>query len=410
MIPLKTDAPIYHWPWMTVALIVANIGVAAYTGLGFRDGGEIGLQLAFGEGLRPWEWVTSNFVHYDPMHLVGNMIFLWGFGLVVEGKLGWWRYLIIYLSIGAIECAITQTIALGYSGPAGGAAGASAIIYGLLAICVVWAPKNEVTVLVLLPTFRLFAVFIFEISILTFCGLYIAMEAVFLVLTGFELSGILSHVIGAALGAVVGVVMLKNNWVDCENWDLFAVWNNTHGNPKEFDSYRYRDYGNETSWSSSDRDKDASPTADPKSERRRTKAEAPLRRLRRFLDSGNAVAAVGELDKLIASNPSFRLGADDLYLLADGIYREKHWEDARPLLTEYLQRFAATDRTKTLKVRLKLARLLVDHSDRPDLARKALRPIRRDDLSVSQQKAFDQLRARVRDKLEHSAEGGGSLG
>ena len=42
------------------------------------------------------------------------MVFLWGFGLVVEGKLGWWRFLLIYLAIGVTQCAFEQTIMLGY--------------------------------------------------------------------------------------------------------------------------------------------------------------------------------------------------------------------------------------------------------------------------------------------------------
>ncbi|MEZ6069509.1 MAG: hypothetical protein R3C10_04370 [Pirellulales bacterium] len=32
------------------------------------------------------------------------------------------------------------------------------------------------------------------------------------------------HLPGALLGAFVGVFMLKRGLVDCENWDIFAVW------------------------------------------------------------------------------------------------------------------------------------------------------------------------------------------
>jgi len=30
------------------------------------------------------------------------MFFLWAFGIVVEGKLGWWKFLCVYLSIGIL--------------------------------------------------------------------------------------------------------------------------------------------------------------------------------------------------------------------------------------------------------------------------------------------------------------------
>ncbi len=58
--------------------------------------------LTHGEGLHPVQWVTNNFLHGRIFHLVGNMIFLWGFGLVVEGKLGWWRFLLVYMGIGIL--------------------------------------------------------------------------------------------------------------------------------------------------------------------------------------------------------------------------------------------------------------------------------------------------------------------
>jgi len=36
MIPLGTDAPIYHYPFVTVALIVANVIAFASTGVGMN--------------------------------------------------------------------------------------------------------------------------------------------------------------------------------------------------------------------------------------------------------------------------------------------------------------------------------------------------------------------------------------
>ena len=76
------------------------------------------------------------------MHLIGNMIYLWGFGLIVEGKVGWWRFLMIYLAIGAIECAIEQTLMLGADSKSY-SQGASAVVYGLVAIGMVWAPGTR---------------------------------------------------------------------------------------------------------------------------------------------------------------------------------------------------------------------------------------------------------------------------
>src|SRR5579862_4155845 len=87
--------------------------------------------LQFGQGLHPLQWITNNFLHADILHLVGNMFFLWGFGLVVEGKLGWWRFLLLYLTMGAIYGFIIQAVMLGAHGAA---LGASGVIFGLMAI------------------------------------------------------------------------------------------------------------------------------------------------------------------------------------------------------------------------------------------------------------------------------------
>ena len=67
------------------------------------------LMLQYGT-FKPWQWITSNFMHAGFMHLLGNMFCLWGFGLVVEGKIGWWRFLLVYLGIGITQCAARTVV------------------------------------------------------------------------------------------------------------------------------------------------------------------------------------------------------------------------------------------------------------------------------------------------------------
>ena len=102
MIPYATDAPIYHWPKATVALIVINTLVFGFT-IGMNDEQITPWLLTYGNGLHPLQWVSSLFLHAGLMHLIGNMIFLWSFGLVVEGKVGSLVFLAVYLGIGAAQ-------------------------------------------------------------------------------------------------------------------------------------------------------------------------------------------------------------------------------------------------------------------------------------------------------------------
>ena len=206
IVPLNTDAPIYHWPWMSLVLIAVNIGTFVLTAGGSESDGWM---LQYGNGLHPTEWLLSNFVHFGVLHLIGNMIFLWAFGIVVEGKLGWWRYLLVYLLIGIIGCFIEQTAMLRHVSEFGdsarGSGGASGCIYGLLAICIVWAPKNEMDCFVWVG----YRAMIIEVSIVTFGGWFVALEVFWAWWDRFAISSAMLHLIGALCGFAIGIALLK---------------------------------------------------------------------------------------------------------------------------------------------------------------------------------------------------------
>ena len=63
----------------------------------------------------------------------------------------------------------------------------------------------------------------FDISIPSFASLYLGLALFTSWRDGFSASSAMLHPSGAAIGFVIAVVILKRDWVDCENWDLFAV-------------------------------------------------------------------------------------------------------------------------------------------------------------------------------------------
>ncbi|HEX6984751.1 MAG TPA: hypothetical protein VF170_05210, partial [Planctomycetaceae bacterium] len=178
-------------------------------------------------------------------------------------------------------------------------------------------------------------------------------------LATFDWSAVL-HLLGATIGGTTGVVMLKRNWVDCEGWDLFAVMNNTYGRRDEYDEFRYRDAAFQAG-------KIATPTEGPAAKGEKVGAAAldPRQRIRRFLDAGDVISAIGEYEKLVAFHPTWRLDRDTLAALAEGAYRDKSWDDAEPLMQQYLERFPEEDPATAARLRLKLAKVLVDVMKRP---------------------------------------------
>ncbi len=76
LIPLGTDAPLYHFPYATIGLIAVNVVCFAVTGFGMDPDAVRPWLLHHGPGVSPWEWFTSAFAHAGWTHLIGNMLFL----------------------------------------------------------------------------------------------------------------------------------------------------------------------------------------------------------------------------------------------------------------------------------------------------------------------------------------------
>lgn len=84
----------------------------------------------------PWRMFSAAFLHGDPMHLIGNMVFLLAIGLLVEGAVGPLLLIVLYV-LGAYG---SSAASLWWRwGEAGGGLGASGAIAALMgAFCLVW--------------------------------------------------------------------------------------------------------------------------------------------------------------------------------------------------------------------------------------------------------------------------------
>ncbi len=74
--------------------------------------------------------LTHMFLHGGVLHLLGNVWFLWIFGGNVEGRLGWFRYLMFYLLAGGAAAAAQMAVGPFSTVPMIGASGAISGVLG----------------------------------------------------------------------------------------------------------------------------------------------------------------------------------------------------------------------------------------------------------------------------------------
>ena len=230
VVPYRSDVVARQFIWGTVGMIVANIAVAAILGFPNRTLHEPGVDVAFIDHwvllfgtINPLTWITSAFTHFSWWHLGFNMIFLWAFGFVVEGLLGWRRFRLLYVVLAATAGCLTQLLTLGMEG---GAAGASGVVTSLMVIAALWSPRSELTVFFWIIVFVRLAA---RTRVLTFCVLWVGLDVVLVILQGFSMTSHLLHVLGAVAGFGGGMLMLKKGWVETEGWDLLSL---RHGDPR----------------------------------------------------------------------------------------------------------------------------------------------------------------------------------
>ncbi len=476
MIPYNTDAPLYHWPAATVALLAINTllffavpssltefdlspqqvggellvdedvlvpdepqedawgagdfqivdenqkpnlpnGVVAEDAV--EEPGDISkslwrpkLSLEYGVGLKPWQWLTSIFMHHDFFHLLFNMIALWAFGLVVEGKVGALVFLPIYLGIGVVQSGIEQSLMLMADG--GGSLGASAAIFGILGIAIVWAPKNCFDVL---WSFGFHAGSI-EVPILIYGFLQLAIESLSVVLGRFEMSSGILHLMGLALGFGVGWVWLRRRWVDCEGWDLITVMQGKEASiepdhqldaeARELVSTSTMGRRNKpTVANTSTSHASTTHTGAPATNRRRKKTPTAsaantgpsatarvMHDVEQLIADGNIAVALKLLAKLKVGESVPQLSQTALHGLVKGLLAAKHFTVALPYMREHIERF--TDQRSAMQ--LNLAKLLL-HLQRPRKAVEVLRSMRQGPMDSRVQAAWQELAAHAQHQI-----------
>jgi membrane associated rhomboid family serine protease len=155
--PIRDHNPSGRTPWVTYALIAANVAIFLAS-LSMSGDPRATATLYLGYGLVPADATvlsaaTSMFLHGGILHLAGNMLFLWIYGDNMEDEFGHAGFAAFYLASGVIAGYAHVLAAPGSTIPLVGASGA---IAGVMGGYLLLYPKARVDVLfVIVILFRI---------------------------------------------------------------------------------------------------------------------------------------------------------------------------------------------------------------------------------------------------------------
>lgn len=404
-IPFDTDAPKQHWPIGTLLLIVANV-VLFFRGPGAElvAGGNAADQWAFSLGaINPLVWLTANLMHGDWLRLILNLLFLWTLGLMVEGKLGVWRFVPLYAALAAGYVAALNHVAWRwpqYVTPTMrelNLLGSTPIIYALAGMAVVWLPANSVRC----AAWIWVKGYVYELPVLVTPLVFAACDVALVWRTHGDVTLALPPLVGLPVGMVVATLLLVTRIVDGDGWDVFHVLSGSAGDVDLDEMRRYRrpdDFGGGEQLRQ-DRDTppgdqaadpepvDATPADDA------AKVAAGLAALRENLARGDVAQAVALMQRM-AAVPGWELPQEDLQRWI-ALLRTKNLPT--PLaegLAEYVRRFP-----DDAAYRLEYASHLLHNQHRPSRALEELSQLANAPLTAEQQADREALQSAAQQRL-----------
>ena len=214
-IPIVTMAVIFSIVFMGILAYFARMGATVYlllantiafiisifnremtfNFLGFRPS-----YLSIGGIPHLYTLITSTFVHYDILHLLGNMLTLFFLGMAFERRVGSRKFILLYFITGVCGDVIfsllnrSDCILIGASGA----------IFGILGSYAASYPRDEV----LLPL-PLGIVIITRIRVFTAAVIFTVIQFASLYLSAYDNIAYIAHLGGLASGLILGIFFVR---------------------------------------------------------------------------------------------------------------------------------------------------------------------------------------------------------
>ncbi len=367
LIPTSTDAPLYHLPIVTGVTIAANvlafilqIAVPGFTEQWWLEYGTF----------NPLTWLTAAYLHADFGHLIGNMLFLFIYGMIVEGKIGWWRFALAYNFCAIASSVLISMVTFGYT--EGSCLGASCAIFGMMIVCFLWAPENEIHFKVGgIVWFRPFG-FSFDATVQTVSYVFLALNFAIAAFTGFSMSSEVLHLLGVLPGIAVGWGMLATKRVNCEGEDLISIMTGKRGQEQL------------TVEQIAEREARRKELA---REKRQALTDG-LKMVTHYVDRGHYDVGFKRFEALARKRQGLVLDESLLVKMINGLEKQPaQGKLYRKLLKYYVAHY---DRLRT-NVTFKLAKLLLQQDQQPRKAMKLLASLDQSTLSPAQRQTLAKL-------------------
>ena len=207
----------YYKKWMiTYALIITNfiVFVLSFIFIIQTPLGSIS-QLVVDLGFRPaflsinqfpqlYTLFTSMFVHSGFLHIFGNMLVFFFIGMAFEQRVGWSKFLLIYLITGLCGTLTHSVFNLGSNIPLVGASGA---IFGIMGAFAYSYPRDEVVMPIPLGFIMVFR----RIKVMYAVLIFAAIETVIVLIGSQDNTAHLAHLGGLVGGVIIAAIVLKKN-------------------------------------------------------------------------------------------------------------------------------------------------------------------------------------------------------
>lgn len=229
-------------------------------------------------------------------------------------------------------------------------------------------PKNDVSCILLVGIWTRMV----DIPITLFAAIYLVWQFIAATLTGFAMSTPVLHLVGGAVGAAFGVALLKMDLVDCENWDVFALWEDRLGKPPA---------------EKIDTPDEKPPTEQDMYERNPALTAA----LKHAIGAGDGAGAARFYRKQRDAHSDWKLDEADLMVLVKFLHQQKLMSESIFPMVDYIRQFP----DRAVRMRLKLADILTTVDPRPARALQVLAKIPTASLPAELQVAHAKLMKRA---------------